>query len=86
MIPPMFYTEEECSGAEDVQKLFEGIQGISYAILFASLISCKIVGIELFGVLQLAFFNLADHDFLNIYLAPLAEFKTFNGINIDVYP
>lgn len=34
---------------------------VSYIILFLSLISIKIVGLELFGVLQLAYFNLVDN-------------------------
>ena len=33
----------------------------------------------------MAYFNLADHDFINIYLSPLLEFKTFNGLNLNPY-
>lgn len=39
---------------------------------------------ELFGVLQLSYFTLSAHSFLNIYLAPLAKFGTFNGLNIAI--
>ena len=43
-------------------------------------LSNKIIGLELFGVLQLAYFNLADHfEHINIYLAPLAGMKLSNG-------
>lgn len=49
-----------------------------------SLISIKIVGIELFGVLQLAFFNLADNEFVNLYLSPFQSWKYFNGYNVDL--
>lgn len=52
--------------------------------MFFSLISVKIVGLELFGVLQLAFFNLADNKFVNIYLSPLLGWKYLNGFNIDL--
>ena len=48
-----------------------------------SILSCKIVGLELFGVLQLSYFTLSSHDFLNVYLAPLTKFKTFNGLNLN---
>jgi hypothetical protein len=34
---------------------------MSYMILFVSIFSGKIVGLELFGVLQIAYFSLADH-------------------------
>lgn len=47
------------------------MQYIGYSVLLASLLSCKIVGLELFGVLQLSYFSLAEHSFLNVYLAPL---------------
>ena len=54
----------------------------SYGVLLISLFGKKIVGLELLGVLQFAFFDLADHDFWNIYLAPLANFRVLNGLNI----
>ena len=50
----------------------------SYVILFASLLSIKIAGLELFGVLQLAYFTLADHEILNLYLSPFLAFSGFN--------
>lgn len=59
---------------------------ISYGLLIASLLSCKIVGLELFGVLQLSYFTLSSHSFLNIYLQPLTKFRTFNGLNINFTP
>ena len=62
----------------------KAVEAISYATLFASLLSCKIVGLELFGVLQLAYFDLAEHDFLNVYLAPLVSFRSTNGYNKKV--
>ena len=64
--------------------MLKAVQGISYAILFSSLLSCKIVGLELFGVLQLSYFSLGNHDFLHVHLAPLASFKSFNGLNVEV--
>ena len=83
LIPAVYYSEEECRGADVVQKLLYGFTYTSYGVLLISLLTKKIVGLELFGVLQLAYFDLADHDFLHLYLAPLAEFKLFNGLNLD---
>lgn len=56
----------------------------SYAIMIVSLASVKIVGLELFGVLQLAYFNLADNDYVNLYLSPLLDWRYLNGYNIDI--
>jgi hypothetical protein len=50
--------------------------------MFFSLASVKIVGLELFGVLQLAYFNLADNEYVNLYLSPLLNWKFLNGFNI----
>ena len=55
---------------------------LSYVILFSCLLSCKIVGLELFGVLQLAFIDLAAYDFVNINLSPLLGLRSFNGVNV----
>ena len=51
--------------------------------MFFSLVSVKIVGLELFGVLQLAYFNLADNEYVNLYLSPLLDWKYLNGYNIN---
>ena len=51
--------------------------------MFFSSISLKIVGLELFGVLQLAFFSLASHDKVNLYLQPLLQWKYVNGYNVE---
>lgn len=56
---------------------------ISYIILFLSFINFKIVGLELFGVLQLAHFSLATHENVNIYLKPLLQWKYVNGYNVQ---
>ena len=58
----------------------------SYATLLFSLLSCKIVGLELFGVMQLAYFSLSSHDFINIYLGPLKNMKLSNGLNLGLVP
>ncbi len=50
-----------------------------------SLLSCKIVGLELFGVLQLAYISLASYDFYDMYLYPVTQFKTFNGLSLSLF-
>ena len=56
--------------------------------MFFSLISVKIVGLELFGVLQLAYLNLADNSYVNLYLSPLLDWRYLNAVSythLDVY-
>ena len=44
----------------------------------------KIIGLEMMGVLQIAFFVLADVNLVNPLLAPLLYMKTVNGFNIQI--
>lgn len=60
------------------------IQISSYILLVISLLSCKIIGLELFGILQLSYFALIEHDFVVLYLQPLTKFRTFNGLNLMI--
>lgn len=41
---------------------------IVYVILFASMVPCKIIGLELIGVMQLAYFTLAQQKDVNALL------------------
>ena len=53
-------------------------------LLLGVILSCKIIGLEMFGILQLAYFDLAHHDFFSMVLSPLSKFKSFNGINLSL--
>lgn len=63
--------------------MMKGIIIASYVLLFFSLITGKIVGLELFGVLQLAYFSLGSYSYLNIYNAPFSLLKVTNGFNLE---
>ena len=81
-VPAVVYSEEECSAHQSVEKLAMAVAVTSYIILFFAVISIKIVGLELFGVLQLAYFNLADNEYVNLYLSPLLKWRFLNGFNL----
>lgn len=70
-VPALYYSEDECRTQANAKKLFTAYTWVSYPILLVSVFSGKIVGLELFGILQLSYFVLSEHSFLNIYLAPL---------------
>lgn len=55
----------------------------SYVGMIVSLICGRIIGLELFGVLQLSFFALADDEFVHLYLQPLLAWRYMNGYNIQ---
>lgn len=82
--PALFYSEQECAVGPNVHKLLRSYAFSGYAILGVSLFSAKIIGLELFGVLQLSYFALAEQSFLNLYLAPMLDFKLVNGFNMAI--
>lgn len=58
-LPALYYSSSECKsfiGAVLAQKAYAGV---TYIALLGSLGSAKIVGLEMFGTLQLAYFSLA---------------------------
>ncbi len=67
-LPFMFYTDEELSKQEEVADSANALEIITYAIFFLSMIPCKIIGLELIGVMQLAYFSLAQQENINVLL------------------
>lgn len=51
----------------------------SYATLILTMLPGKIIGLELFGVLQLAYFSIGSIDSVNVLLSPLMNMKGLNG-------
>ena len=47
------------------------------------MIPAKIIGLELIGVLQLAYFALAQQDNINVLLEPFMQMNEINGFNAD---
>lgn len=63
---------------------FKVLEIASYATLFLTMIPGKIIGLELFGVLQLAYFSLGSIDSVNVLLSPLMNMKELNGYSKPV--
>lgn len=67
-----------------MQSYLKFVEYGSYGVLILSALPAKIVGLELFGVLQLAFFSIANMNDVNTLLAPISEMKGVNGLNLDI--
>ena len=78
------YSEEECQKLEPIQKVTEAMEYVSYILLAFAIVCAKIVGVELFAVLQLAHLSLAEHEIVNLYLTPLMKWYSVNGYNLKV--
>ena len=51
----------------------------SYGVMAASAIPCKVVGLEMMGVLQLAHLSVGSMDNVNPLLTPLMDMKGVHG-------
>lgn len=78
----IFLTEDLCQSKKIIEYMAEGIEVASYGVLILSLIPGKIIGLELFGVLQLAFISIGSIDQVNPFLAPIMSLTSVNGLNI----
>ena len=56
----------------------------SFAVLIVSSLSAKIIGLELFGVLQMSYISLGSLDNINLMLSPMKNLKGLSGYNIDL--
>jgi hypothetical protein len=56
----------------------------SYGTLIASAVPSKIVGLELFGVLQLAHINIGNMDNVNTMMTPLMGMKGVHGFTMNL--
>lgn len=67
-----------------MQVLTNAVEYISYGVLALSAVPCKIVGLELFGVLQLAHINVGNLDNVNMLITPLMGLKGVHGFTANI--
>lgn len=82
--PITYYAPETYTEVPKVRTALVAGEAISYAVLFGGMFCDKIIGIELFGVWQLAFFTISNIDYVQPLLSPLLEFKSLNGYNFGM--
>lgn len=69
---------------EAVDTYLLGVMILSYLLLLVGLGSVKLVGLEMFGLLQICYIDIAPHSYLNVYLYPLRKFVAFTGISTSL--
>ncbi len=80
----VYYPLEVCESKESIRELTTAVQYASYGTLAVSALPCKIVGLELFGVLQLAFLSTGNMDNVNTMLTPLMGMKGVQGFALNL--
>jgi branched-subunit amino acid transport protein len=81
-IPAVYLDTKACAGVESTVKLLYAETGIAYFGLLMSVFSSKIVGLEMFGVLQLSYFSLANYDYVPPALMGALQRREVNGLNL----
>lgn len=74
-IPAVYLSDATCKNIPVTQKFTIAEESVSYIGLLLSTISCKIVGLEMFGVLQLSYFSLSNYDYVPPALIGLLQRK-----------
>lgn len=82
-IPAVYLNSKSCSGISSTNTFLQAEAGISYIGLLLSTFSCKIIGLEMFGVLQLSYFSLSNYDYVPPALMGVLQRKEVNGLNIQ---
>lgn len=76
-----FYDDSTYSLADMISKVSTGVSGLSLAVFMASIISGKMVGVEMMAVLQVTFFSLITLSQMNPCYAALSSLWLVNGYN-----
>jgi hypothetical protein len=80
-LPFMFYTDEQLEKQQEVAESVQTLEVVSFTVFALSLAPAKINGLELMGVLQLAYFSLAQQENVNVLLEPFMRMSEVNGFN-----
>lgn len=79
---PALYSTEECIKTKPIHNLLIAALALTCLMTLMGIRTYKIIGLEMLGVLQLAYFTLASHPHVDIFIEPLIDFKLFNGFNL----
>lgn len=80
-LPAIYYNESTYEDVKNLDKTYQAAVYSSYGLLFLGMFCDKVIGIELFGVMQVAFLSLADLSRIHPMLSPLMNFSIVNGYN-----
>lgn len=80
----IYYNSSVCENKKALQSVTTAVEYASYGTLALSMLPCKIVGLELFGVLQMAHLNVGNMDNVNTLMAPLMGMKGVHGYSMNL--
>ena len=71
-----------CAKKEVVDKYIDIIEYSSWVVMIFSVFPCKIIGLELMGVLQLNYLSLSSVNTLNPLMSSFASLSSVNGFKM----
>jgi hypothetical protein len=83
-IPLKYHKDDVCSTKEIVNTNLDTITYASYGMLALSALPAKVVGLELFGVIQLSFLSLGSMDHLNPLHSSFTKLSFSNGFRMKL--
>lgn len=83
-VPLVYYSTEDCATRDSVETVAKALEYSTYAVMALSMAPAKIVGLELFGVLQLGHLSVGNLDEVNIMMSPLLKMKGVQGFSLSL--
>ena len=83
-IPAAYLESAACISKKTMEGLATTVEYASYGTMMVSMLPCKIVGLELMGVMQLAFLSIGNMDEVNTMLTPFMAMKGVQGLTLDL--
>lgn len=83
-LPAIVYNSDTYQQADTMKKVYDAAVYTSYGLFALGLLCDKVIGVELFGVLQLAYLCVSDLNNVQPLLSPLMNMSIVNGYNPSV--
>ena len=83
-LPAIVYNSDTYQQTDTMKKVYDAAVYTSYGLFALGLLCDKVIGVELFGVLQLAYLCVSDLNNVQPLLSPLMNMSIVNGYNPSI--
>lgn len=83
-LPAVYYEDTTFNDVKRMDQAFKASVYASYGIFAMGLLTDKVIGVELMGVLQLAYLSVSNLNFVQPLLSPLMNLSMVNGYNMEL--
>lgn len=83
-LPAIVYDNDTYNDFKKMDTVYKGAVYASYGLFAVGMLCDKVIGVELFGVLQLAHLSTSNLNSVQPLLSPLMNLSIVNGYNMDL--